>query len=75
MNALTSIQEYGFAMVFAIIVLMAATPNAFEFWQKIKRTHSDMQLKLRMLKTGSSADEIVRTLMRRDFKSTTQRAG
>jgi len=75
MNALASIHDHSFAMVFAAIVLLAAAPNAIEFWQKIKRTHSDMNQKLAMLETGSSADEIVRTLVRQyELDSTAQRA-
>jgi len=75
MNVFTSIHDHGFAMVFAAIVLLAAAPNAIEFWQKIQRTHRDMNLKLAMLATGSSADEIVRTLVSQyEFDSTAQRA-
>ncbi len=75
MNALTIIHDHGFAMIFAAIVMLAATPNAFEFWQNMKRTHSDMQLKMAMLKTGYSADQIVRTLLRQyESDSTIQRA-
>lgn len=75
MNAFTGIHEYGFAMVFAAIVLLAAAPNAVEFWQKVKRTRRDLELKLAMLQTGYSAEQIVRTLMRQhDPDSTIQRA-
>jgi hypothetical protein len=74
-NAFYFIHDHGFAIIFAAIVVLAATPNAFEFWQKMKRTHNDTQLKLAMLKTGYSADQIVRTLLRQDDSdSTIQRA-
>ena len=75
MNALTIVHDHCFAMIFALIVFLAAAPNAFGFCQKMKRTHRDMQLKLAMLKTGYSADQIVRTLLRQyESDSTIQRA-
>ena len=63
MNTPTTFQDHGFVMLFATIVIMAAIPNGYQFWQKIQKTQSDMNLKLTMLRTGSSADEIVRTLL------------
>ena len=63
MNTLITFHDHGFAILFAAIVIMAAIPNGYQFWQKIQKTQSDMNLKLTMLRAGSSADEIVRTLL------------
>ncbi len=54
-----------FAMIFAVIVLLAATPKGYAFWQHVQKTNADAKLKLEMLKMGLSANEIVRTLISR----------
>ncbi len=75
MKPFTIIQDYGFAMIFAMIVLLAAAPKGYAFWLKMHKTKTDNQVKLEMLKMGSSADEIVRTfLSHRDCDSRTQQA-
>ena len=75
MKPFTNIQDHGFAMLFAMIVLLAAAPKGYEFWLKMQKNKTDNKVKLEMLKMGSSADEIVRTLLsRRDCDLRTQRA-
>lgn len=58
-----SMSDSSFAILFAAMMLMAAIPNAREFWQKVQRSHSDTLLKHQMLSSGASADEIVRSLL------------
>ena len=63
-----------FALVFALIVMLAAAPRASEFLQQVKKEKSEGELKLEMLKRGSSADEIVRSILSRcERESTSQR--
>jgi len=64
-NAFNSNHDLIFALIFAVIVLLAATPKGYEFWQHVRKSHTDTKLKLEMLKMGWSANQIVRTLMSR----------
>ena len=50
-----------FTVIFAVIVLLAATPKGYEFWQHVQKSNTDTKLKLEMLKMGWSANQIVRT--------------
>ena len=75
MHPFTSVQEQGFAAIFAVIVLSAAIPNAYAFLQKMHKIKTDSNLKLTMLQMGSSADEIVWAFMSQRVRSSpTQQA-
>ena len=75
MQTFTSMQDHGFAMLFAVIVLLAAAPKGYQFWLKMQKTKTDNEVKLEMLKMGSSADEIVRAFLSPpDGDSRTQQA-
>ena len=63
MNAFNVMQAHSFSIIFAVIVLLAATPKGYAFWQYAQQTNTDTKLKMEMLKMGFSADEIVRTLL------------
>jgi TnpA family transposase len=62
-SAFTNMSDSSFAMIFSAIMLMASVPTGLEFWQKVKTYYSDYVQKLEMLKTGATADEIVRSLL------------
>ncbi len=62
MNAFNTNHDFIFALIFAVIVLLAATPKGYEFWQHVQKSNTDTKLKLEMLKMGWSANQIVRTL-------------
>lgn len=75
MNALINMQDQGFAIIFAVIVMLAAVPKGYEYWQKMQKDKSENEIKLKMLKMGSSVDEIERTfLSQNDCDSRIQRA-
>jgi hypothetical protein len=63
-----------FALVFAGIVILAATPQAKEFLRKVQKARVECKLKMRMIKGGSSADEIVQSILSHcERESTSQR--
>ena len=69
-----NIPDNFFALVFAAIVILAATPQAKEFLRKVQKARLECKLKLEMIKEGSSADEIVRSILSRcERESTSQR--
>ncbi len=65
MNAFNTNHDSIFALIFAVIVLLAATPKGYEFWQHAQKSNTETKLKLEMLKMGWSANQIVRTLKSR----------
>ena len=69
MNVLNSESDLGFAIIFSAIMLMASVKTGLKFWKKVQRTYTDHLQKLEMLKTGASADEIVRSLLSRAFEN------
>lgn len=63
-----------FSVFFALIVLLAAAPQAREFLLKIEKTKIECKRKMEMLKRGHTADEIVQSISSRcERESTSQR--
>jgi len=75
MRSINTFDDQGFAVIFATIILLAAVPQFYSFWQKIVRYQTDGMLKMELLKMGFTADEIIqRVLIRHDSEPRSQRA-
>ena len=46
--------------------MLAAMPKGYEYWLKMQKDKTENEIKLKMLKMGSSVDEIERTFLSQD---------